>query len=32
MSGRGVKCIRKVCQFYERCECHVGGEEGCGEV
>ena len=32
MSGRGVKGIRKVCQFYEMCECNVGGEEGFGEV
>ena len=28
----GVKDIRKVCQLTERCDGHVGGVKGCGEV
>ena len=29
---RSVKGIRKVCQLMERCDGHVGGVKGCGEV
>ena len=28
----GVNGIRKVCQLMERCDDHVGGVKGCGEV
>ena len=28
----GVKDIRKVYQLMERCDGHVGGVKGCGEV
>ena len=27
-----VKGIRKVCQFMEKCDGHVGGVKGCGEL
>ena len=27
-----VNCIRKVCQLIERCDGHVRGVKGCGEV